>query len=410
MSGMIAIYSQDESVSVQKYLYQGTMALQHRGQEGFGMAIGEDVQYGVSLVSDQKISVRTSHYGVASVKYAFTQEKKMEPIMPYRAKQGFWAIDGDPFQGMHVLNELLQSNKSYETVIDENEGAYALISINNSKMIAVRDPLGIKPLVIGRDNNMWIIASETAALDALGASEIRDIEPGEIVIVDQEGLHSYKYSKAKLYPCLFEYIYIARPDSVMNNVSIYEARKKMGELLYKECPTEADIVIGAPDSGLLASLGYANASGIAYEKGLVKNRYIGRTFIDPDSTVRKQSVMIKLNAITSVVKGKDVILVEDSIVRGTTIKRLIQILKEKGANKVHVRVAAPPVLHEENISIDIPHKESLLCYGKSVEEVKEAIGCDSLYFLSLDGLKEACGGGQFYTQYFNGITPLKGDL
>lgn len=409
MSGMIAVYSQDESISIQPHLYQGTMSLQHRGQQGFGMAIGEDVQYGNGLLSDVVLSSRTGHYGVASVKYAFTQSKKMEPLMPYRAQQGFWAIDGDPFQGMHVLDELLQRKKSYEEVIDENQGAYALISINNNKMIAVRDPLGIKPLVMGRDDNVWIVASETCALEALGASDIRDIEPGEIIVVDQDGLKSYPYSKAKLYPCLFEYIYIARPDSVMNGVSIYDARKKMGELLFKECPTEADIVVGAPDSGLLASLGYANASGISYEKGLVKNRYIGRTFIDPDSVVRKESVMIKLNAISSVIKGKDVILVEDSIVRGTTIRRLIKILKEKGARKVHVRVAAPPVLFEENISIDIPNRESLMCYGRSVDEVRDEIGCDSLYFLSLDGLKQACGGTTFYTQYFDGNSPLKGE-
>lgn len=410
MSGMIAVYSQDESISIQPYLYQGTMSLQHRGQQGFGLAIGEDVQYGNGLLSDATLSSRVGHYGVASVKYAFTQSKKMEPLMPYRAQQGFWAIDGDPFQGMHVLDELLQHNKSYEHVMSENQGAYALISINEHKMIAVRDPLGIKPLVMGRNENIWIIASETCALEALGASDIRDIQPGEVVVIDKNGMQSHTYDKARLYPCLFEYIYIARPDSVMNGISIYEARKKMGELLYKECPTQADIVIGAPDSGLLASLGYANASNIQYEKGLVKNRYIGRTFIDPDSLIRKQSVVIKLNAISSVVKDRDVILVEDSIVRGTTITRIIKILREKGARKVHVRVAAPPVLFEENISIDIPNRESLMCYGKTIEEVRDEIGCDSLYFLSLAGLKKACGGTQFYTQYFDGKSPLKGDL
>ena len=407
MSGMLAVFSQDTEENIHPYLYQGIMGLQHRGQQGFGYAIGDDVQYGNGLLSDAVIRARKGNFGIASVKYAFTAEKKVEPLMPYRSQAGFCAIDGEPLQGMKILNDLTLDIKQTNKVIRDNPGAYALISINDDQMVVVRDAWGIKPLVFGHEDNKWYVASESCALVALGVSEIRDVQPGEVIVVNKDGMRSFLYEDSSLHPCLFEYIYIARPDSVMNGMSIYEARKQMGEALYRECPTEADIVIGAPDSGMISALGYAQASKIPYEKGIVKNRYIGRTFIDPDSIVRKQSVTIKLNAIPSVIDGKDVILVDDSIVRGTTIRRTVKILKDNGAKKVHVRVSSPPVLYEENVSIDIPHKEDLMGYGKTVEQIRESIGCDSLYFLSLEGLKEASGGGQFYTQYFNGESPFK---
>lgn len=405
MSGMMAVYSTNHDEDIYPYLYHGIMSLQHRGQEGYGFVVQETAQYGNGLLADAVLNQFKGHQGMAYVKYAFTQVRKEAPLMPQHQLNTFIAYDG-----IIDKSEIeLEDPRALHRKLLKHDSAFSLVAMDEDKLIAMRDRHGVKPMVIGSQGNKWFLASESCALESINASNIRDLRPGEMVVIDESGLISYEIHHPTASPCLFEYIYIARPDSTMNEVSVYEARKRMGEILYEECPTEADLVIGAPDSGLIAALGYANKSKLPYEKGIVKNRYIGRTFIDPDSVQRQKSVNIKLAAIPTVVEGKDIILVDDSIVRGTTIRKLIQILRDHGANKVHVRVSSPPILHEENSSLDIPNKEDLMSYGKTTEEVREAIGADSLYFLSLDGLKKAVGKEHYYTQYFDGKSPFLGD-
>ena len=405
MSGMIGVFSQDEKDDIHPFLYQGIMSLQHRGQKGFGYVVSGHSQYGDDLLADAVLQNTSGHVGLAFVKYAFTKEKQNEPPQPKRVSNYFMTYDGSISYFKESLDDLVALHQK----MLKHQGAFTFIIVSDDKLVAMRDPWGIKPLVMGRLDDIWIVASETCALESIQAEEIRDVNPGEMVIIDKTGCTFYQNVYSVMTPCLFEYIYIARPDSTMNGVSIYEARKNMGKQLFKESPIEADVVIGAPDSGLIAALGYAQAAGIPYEKGIVKNKYIGRTFIEPDPRIRKKNVDVKLAAIPSVVKDKDIVLVEDSIVRGTTIQKTIQILKNHGAKKVHVRVSSPPIIYEENTSIDIPNKKDLMSYGKTVEEVREIIGCDSLYFLSLEGLKEAIGSEHFYTQYFDGISPFKGE-
>ncbi|HZJ86580.1 MAG TPA: amidophosphoribosyltransferase [Erysipelothrix sp.] len=405
MSGMIGVFSQNDQEDIHPFLYQGIMSLQHRGQKGFGYVVNEQAQYGNDLLADAMLRSYKGHVGIAFVKYAFTKEKQNEPMLPKRVNDSFMTYDGSISYFKDSLDDLV---KLHHKML-KHQGAFAFIVVAKDRLIAMRDPWGIKPLVMGRLDDIWIVASETCALESINANEIRDVNPGEMVIIDKFGCTFYQNVYTVMTPCLFEYIYIARPDSTMNGVSIYEARKNMGKQLFKEAPVDADVVIGAPDSGLIAALGYAQAAGIPYEKGIVKNKYIGRTFIEPDPRIRKNNVDVKLAAIPSVVKDKEIILVEDSIVRGTTIQKTIKILKNHGAKKVHVRVSSPPIIFEENTSIDIPNKKDLMSYGKTVEEVRDIIGCDSLYFLSLEGLKKAIGNEHFYTQYFDGESPFKGD-
>lgn len=405
MSGLMAVYSEDVHDDIHPLLYQGIMSLQHRGQKGFGYVIKETAQYGNGLLNDVMIKSYKGHLGIASVRYAFSEDRKNEPLLPKKMGDYYVAYDGS----YHEYEKDIHDLKVLHHKLEQHKGAFSFVAINHHKMVAMRDVRGIKPLVVGRLDKTWFFASESCALESLNVSDIRDVAPGEMIVIDEAGAHSYHSKNAKLTPCLFEYIYIARPDSRMNGVSIYQARKNMGRRLYEEFPTQADVVMGAPDSGLIAALGYAQASGIPYEKGIVKNRYVGRTFIEQDARFRKASVEIKLAAIPEAVKGKEIILVEDSIVRGTTIKKLIQILRDHGAKKVHVRVASPPVKYEENSSIDVPDKKDLMNYNKTVEEVRAMIGCDSLYYLSLEGLKKSVGTSEFYTQYFDGKNPFEGE-
>lgn len=405
MSGIMAVYSEDAYDDIHPLLYQGIMSLQHRGQKGFGYVIQDMAQYGNGLLSDVMIQSYKGNLGIASVRYAFSKDKVNEPLLPKQMGDYYIAYDGAYTDYENKLDDL----ECLHEILSKHQGAFAFVAINHHKMIAMRDCLGIKPLVMGKQGDTWFFASESCALQSINVTNIRDVAPGEMIVIDKHVAKSFHSENAKSAPCLFEYIYIARPDSTMNGVSVYQARKNMGKRLFEECPTNADVVMGAPDSGLIAALGYAQASGISYEKGIVKNRYVGRTFIEQDARFRKASVDIKLAAIPEAVSGKEIILVEDSIVRGTTIKKLIQILRDHGAKKVHVRVASPPVKFEENSSIDVPNKRDLMNYGKTVEEVREMIGCDSLYYLSLDGLKEAVGCKSFYTQYFDGINPFEGE-
>ena len=289
------------------------------------------------------------------------------------------------------------------------KGSFALCIMTENMLIGVRDPNGIRPLCLGTIDpgiSSYIITSESCAIDSVNGQFVRDIEPGEIVVVTKEGLRSIKYAEDKKRTCIFEYVYFARPDSVIDDISVQEARYRMGQVLAEESPVEADIVIGVPDSGLGAAQGYARASGVPYGMGIIKNKYIGRTFIAPTQKERENMVFVKLNAIRSDLEGKRVIVIDDSIVRGTTSRRLVQILRRAGAREVHFRVSSPPVKFPCYLGIDTPSKNELISSTHELEEIRKEIGADSLAFISLEGMIKAFGADSFCKGCFNGEYPV----
>ncbi len=299
----------------------------------------------------------------------------------------------------HSLNENYAENKKlFEEAIVETarqiKGSFALCIMTQNSLIAIRDPNGIRPLCIGKINDGYILASESCAIDAVNGTIIRDIAPGEIVFIDKDGLRSVSYAEIKKQTCIFEYVYFARPDSEIDGIPVQEARYRMGEVLARESKIAADVVIGVPDSGIGAAIGYARASGIPYVTGIVKNKYIGRTFIAPTQAEREAMVFVKLNAIANDLRGKRVVVIDDSIVRGTTSRRLVQILRRAGAKEVHFRVSSPPVKFPCHLGIDTPSKGELISSTHELEEIRKEIGADSLAFISLEGMLEAlemCG-------------------
>ncbi|MDB5442380.1 MAG: amidophosphoribosyltransferase, partial [Phenylobacterium sp.] len=295
------------------------------------------------------------------------------------------------------------------------EGGYALVAITNKKLIGVRDPLGIRPLVLGDLDGKAVLASETCALDMIGARFVRDVEHGEMVVIDQDGVTSLRPFPAKrARPCIFEYVYFARPDSVVNGKSVYEVRKRMGRRLAQEAPAEVDVVVPVPDSGVPAALGYAQEAGLPYELGIIRNHYVGRTFIQPTQGARETGVRMKLSPNRSVLAGKRVLLVDDSIVRGTNSIRVVRMVREAGAAEVHLRSASPPIKWPDFYGIDMPDREKLLAANHSVEEIAEILGVDSMGYLSVEGLYWAMEAGarnpadpQFTDHYFTGDYPTR---
>ena len=290
------------------------------------------------------------------------------------------------------------------------KGAYSLLVMSPRKLIAARDPHGFRPLVIGQLDNAWVFASETCALDVVGAVYVRDVEPGEIVIADEHGLTSIKTeTPEKTSFCIFEYIYFARPDSQINGLSVYEARQESGRILARQHPVEADLVIGVPESGIDAAIGYSQASGIPYGKGFVKNNYVGRTFIKPQQKQRENAVRLKLNVLGNTVRGKRVVMLDDSIVRGTTSARLVHMLKNAGATEVHVRISSPPFLWPCYFGTDVPERSQLSAVRNSLDEICRSLGADSLGYLELSSLKEMLCGREidFCDACFSGNYPVE---
>jgi amidophosphoribosyltransferase len=272
------------------------------------------------------------------------------------------------------------------------EGAYALVALTNKKLIGARDPLGIRPLVLGELDGCPILTSETCALDIIGAKFIRDIENGEVVVLDDNGISSYKpFPSRPARPCIFEYIYFSRPDSFVHGRSVYEARKAMGAELAREAPASAEVVVPVPDSGVPAALGYAQALGIPFELGIIRNHYVGRTFIQPTQAIRESGVKLKHNANRAVVAGKSIVLIDDSIVRGTTSVKIVAMMREAGAREVHFRISSPPIAYPDFYGIDTPERDKLLAARMSLEQMRDFIGADSLAFLSVDGVYRAMG-------------------
>ncbi len=423
MSGLIGVYSRDKELNVFPHLYYGLHALQHRGQAEMGISLYKDGKIneikGKGLISDNitdsNVGDISGNRGLAHCKYAFKDDdinsKTMPLIYDVDGEDCMIIIDGKiinkDFEMRDLVRVLYKREPGLSKYISSLEGAYSVIYMDSKKMVAFRDNYGIKPLSIGKTEDFVVAASETCAIDTINAQNVHPLRPGEIYMVDEFGEASHFAIEKDHSLCLFEMVYIARDDSYIDELSVYKARYNMGTILAKEHPVDADIVIGAPDSGMIAALGYAKESKVPYQKGIVRNRYIGRTFINPSEDLRNFNVHLKLSAIRQNIRGKNVILVDDSIVRGTTIKRTVDILKKAGAKSIHIRIASPPVIENENLSIDIPDKKDLIAANHTIPEMEEMLECDSLRFLSLEGIREACGNRTFYEKYFGGYNPLE---
>ncbi len=451
--GVFGMYDFDGG-DVASSIYYGLFALQHRGQESCGIAVSETsgpkgkvTSYkGMGLVNEvfdgETLEKMRGDIGVGHVRYSTAGESTRENAQPLVLNyvKGTLALahngnlinakelkkdleyTGAIFQttidseviAYHIARERLQSKTAEEAVrraCMKLKGAYALVVASPRKLIGARDPFGFKPLCIGKRDNAYILASETCALDTIGAEFVRDVLPGEVVtITPEKGIESdmeMALPKEKEARCIFEYIYFARPDSHIDGVSVYGSRIKAGKFLAMDSPVEADLVTGVPESGNAAALGYSLQSGIPYGTAFVKNGYVGRTFIKPKQSSRESSVRIKLNVLKEAVAGKRVVMIDDSIVRGTTSDRIVRMLREAGATEVHVRISSPPFLWPCYFGTDIPEREQLIAYKRSIEDIRKIIGADSLGYLGMERLDEMVEGLPICRGCFNGKYPME---
>jgi len=448
--GVFGIWTPEGSgVSPAHEAYAALFALQHRGQEACGIAVNrrgvihchKDVGLVGEVFDQARLDSMAGSMAIGHVRYSTTGDPHRENAQPLAithvkgnlalAHNGNLVNAGSLRQKLELGGAIFRSTSDTEvlvyTLVQERlkhgsieeavvgamgilQGSYSLCIMSAQKLIAARDPRGMRPLCMGRLGDAIVFASESCALDALGATFQRDVAPGEVIVVDKTGkprsLHAPKPEKSAI--CVFEYIYFARPDSVIDGASVELARQEAGKYLSMEHPVGADLVMGVPDSGISAAIGYARCSGIPYGVGLIKNRYIGRTFIQPGQDKRERSVRLKLNALREAVRGKRVILVDDSIVRGTTCARLIQLVRDAGATEVHLRISAPPFRYPCFFGTDIPDKEQLLANGRTVEEMRQAIGADSLGFLSVEAVRKIALGCRlsFCDGCFTGKYPM----
>ena len=425
--GVFGVYNHEDSAALTAL---GLHALQHRGQEAAGIVTFDGTKFmserHPGLVSDNftKMSVINRLVGNSAVghnRYSTTGATIQRNIQPFFADLwgGGFAIahNGNITNALSLRDELIrkgsifQSTSDTETILQlvarsdadrtldrlvdalmQISGAWALVVLTNKKLIGARDPFGIRPLVLGELDGAKILASETCALDIIGAKFVREIEPGEIIVITEDGEESIKpFPNARLRPCIFEYIYFSRPDSMLDGKSVYECRKSFGKTLAKECPANADIVVPVPDSGVPAALGYSEESKIPFELSIIRNHYVGRTFILPTQSNRQSSVKLKHNPDRGSIKGKSIVLVDDSVVRGTTSVKIVELMREAGASEIHMRIACPPIKYPDFYGIDTPETEQLLASNKSLDEMCKYIGADSLGFLSLDGLYKSMG-------------------
>ena len=446
--GVFGIYGHPDAAAITAL---GLHALQHRGQEAAGIVTYDGRRFNserrMGMVGDNFTKASTiqrlaGDRAIGHVRYSTTGETILRNVQPLFAEldSGGFALahNGNLTNALTIRRDLIRSGAIYQSTSDTEvvlhlvarsrkhaiverfiealrqiEGAYAFVALTNKKLIGARDPLGIRPLVIGQLGDRYILASETCALDIIGAHFVRDVENGEVVVISDEGIESIRpFPKQPARPCIFEYIYFARPDSIVHGRSVYNVRKAMGAELAHEMPTDADVVVPVPDSGVPAALGYARAANIPYELGIIRNHYVGRTFIEPTQTVRELGVRRKHSANRAVVEGKRIVLIEDSIVRGTTSVKIVQMMRDAGATEVHFRISSPPITHPDYYGIDTPVREKLLAANHNLEEMRELIGADSLAFLSVDGIYRAMGAGprnpvrpQFTDHCFTGDYP-----
>ncbi|MDD5748358.1 MAG: amidophosphoribosyltransferase [Actinomycetota bacterium] len=442
--GVFGVYAPGEDVG--RVTYFGLYALQHRGQESAGIAVTSGD--GILVVKDMGLVSQVFNENsfvnlkgtsaIGHVRYSTTGSTYWENAQPIYdvTPRGPIALahNGNIVNTEELRDELSQAGFGFTTTTDTevmsallnraNEpddmlavertfpslrGAYAAVILTEKGLLGVRDPFGVRPLCLGKTDAGFFMASESAALDVVGASLIREIEPGEVVMVGEDGISSRIFARSKRRAlCIFEFIYFSRPDSILYGEVLFEARKKMGARLAEEAPVEADMVIPVPDSGIPAAIGYAERSGVSYSEGLIKNRYIGRTFIQPSQSIRQLGVRLKLNPLASVIRGKRLVIVDDSIVRGTTSKKIINVLKEAGAKEVHMRVCCPPIKFPCFYGIDTANRDELIASKLSVEEIREFLGADSLHYLSMENLIDSCAMEKenFCTACFDGNYPI----
>jgi amidophosphoribosyltransferase len=455
--GVFGIFGHPDAAAITAL---GLHALQHRGQEAAGIVSYDGERFHserrLGLVgdnfSDKAIIERLrGSIAIGHTRYSTTGETILRNVQPLFAEleSGGFAVahNGNLTNGLTVRRQIIREGGIYQSTSDTEvilhlvarsrsnrfidrfidalkqiEGAYALVAVTTKKLIGTRDPLGIRPLVIGELDGHYIFASETCALDIIGARFVRDVENGEVVIISEDGIESIKPFKARAArPCIFEYIYFARPDSVVNGRAVYDVRKQIGAILAQESICDADVVVPVPDSGVPAAIGYAQAAQLPYELGIIRNHYVGRTFIEPTQSIRELGVRMKHSANRTVVAGKRIVLVDDSIVRGTTSRKIVKMLREAGAAEIHFRIASPPIKYPDYYGIDMPEQDKLIAANMSVEDIRAYLGVDSLAFISIDGLYRALGEPgrnaelpQFADHYFTGeyptpITDLQGE-
>ena len=443
--GVVGVYSENPQITSQ-LIYYGLFALQHRGQESAGIAIntGSKIEYhkDMGLVADVLTKDVVNKYAgkiaIGHVRYSTTGDSEKQNAQPLvvRYKLGTIALahngnlvnadslrsiledNGVIFQtttdsevvanmvARHYKGDIVRSIKNVTEIV---KGAYAFVFMTEKELIGVRDNYGLRPLCLGKREDGYLLASESCGITAMGGEFIRDVEPGEIVVINEEGLSSIKttkYAQQKL--CIFEHVYFARPDTNLDGVNVYQTRYNSGRLLAQEAPVKADLVFCVPDSGTPAALGYAAELNIPYGLGIIKNRYAKRTFIEPTQSLREQGVKTKLSILRELVEGKVVVMVDDSIVRGTTTMQLVKMVKEAGAKEVHVRIASPPVTHSCFFGINTPDRSKLIGANNTIEEIRDFINADSLHFLSLENLIKSTGSAAGYCKAcLNGDYPME---
>lgn len=449
--GVFGAYDMDGG-DVAPSVYYGLFALQHRGQESCGIAVTDTYgerkvhfKKGLGLVNEvfdeESLQTLKGNLGVGHVRYSTAGGSKVENAMPLVINyvKGTLAIahNGNLTNAIELRRELEYTGAIFQTTIDSEviayhiarerlnvsmaeeavkramgkiKGAYALVVSSPRKMIGARDPFGLKPLCIGKEGNTYFLASESCAIAAVGAEFVRDVEPGEIVTITKDGIHSdlsMAIAPQNQARCIFEYIYFARMDSTIDKVNVYHSRIIAGKALAQSYPVDADLVVGVPDSGLVAAKGYSEQSGIPYGMAFHKNSYVGRTFIKPKQSQRESSVKIKLNVIEEVVRDKRIVMVDDSIVRGTTCANIIKMLKRAGAKEVHVRISSPPFLYPCYFGTDVPSNEQLIAHSHTTEEIRELIGADSLGYMKIDKLKNMVGSLGYCDACFTGNYPME---
>jgi amidophosphoribosyltransferase len=446
--GVFGIWGHPEASQL---TYYGLYALQHRGQESAGIACTDGANMtshrGMGLVTevfagDRLVSLK-GHAAVGHVRYSTMGSSNVLNAQPlvFNFRKGNLALGHNGnFVNAHQIHDMLEKQGSifqstsdtevlahliargvYSTVVENVraslgmiKGGYALVVLTDEELIAIRDPLGLRPLALGKLGDTYVVASETCAFDTIGAEFVRDVEPGEMVIINHEGLHGERFSASSREAlCTFEYIYFARPDSDIDGFNVHMVRKQLGRLLANEAPVEADVVIGVPDSSISAAIGYAEEAKLPYEIGLIKNKYSGRTFIQPSQELRSLGVRLKLSVVKKVVAGKRVVIVDDSLVRGTTSMRLVSLLREAGATEVHVRISSPPVRYSCFYGIDTSAREELIAAKHSVAEICEYISADSLAFMEEETMLSAFGDTKMHHRFcnacFNGLYPTEID-
>lgn len=443
--GVFGIYGHQEAANL---TYLGLYQLQHRGQESAGIVTSDGskmrVHVGMGLVSEvfpeAALEKLPGSHAIGHVRYSTAGASSVKNAQPCFVETAHgpigFAHNGNLVNALTLRRELEEAGSIFQSTTDTEviahlyaksrkeklheriidallrvKGSYSLVALVETRLIAVRDPLGFRPLVLGKLRDSYVIASETCALDLIEAEYIREVEPGELIMISRKGIESFRpFADQAPRQCIFEHIYFARPDSTVFNTSVYQVRKAFGYQLADEYPVEADVVVPVPDSGIVAALGYSERSNIPFEMGLMRNHYVGRTFIEPEQSIRHFGVKLKLNPVRGVLEGKRVIVIDDSIVRGTTSRKIIKMIREAGAKEVHMRISSPPTSHSCYFGIDTPHKNQLIAATHTIDEINRFLTTDTLGYLSLEGLRKAVGKGGAWTYCdacFSGNYPVK---